>query len=171
VKDVKPVPITPTRTRARRGPRCNGSHPSQQAADLRLDPNEAVMNDCTDDQAQEPRSGGLRNGNQSGPPFGPDWPGRRCGAKTRNGTRCLNPGMRNGRCRVHGGLSTGPRTPQGLERSRRARWVHGERSQETRVRHRHLRLIRKLLRGGPREVAMAARLWEMIRVQSAEKAD
>ena len=33
--------------------------------------------------------------------------------------------MANGRCRLHGGKSTGPRTPEGLERSRRARFVHG----------------------------------------------
>ena len=26
---------------------------------------------------------------------------------------------------MHGGRSTGPRTPEGLERSRRARWKHG----------------------------------------------
>jgi hypothetical protein len=38
--------------------------------------------------------------------------------------------MRNGRCRLHGGKSTGPRTADGLERSRRARWVHGARSRE-----------------------------------------
>jgi hypothetical protein len=31
---------------------------------------------------------------------------------------------------MHGGLSTGPRTPEGLERSRRARWVHGRFSQK-----------------------------------------
>jgi signal transduction histidine kinase len=31
---------------------------------------------------------------------------------------------------MHGGLSTGPRTPEGLERSRRARWVHGRFSRE-----------------------------------------
>jgi hypothetical protein len=79
--------------------------------------------------------------------------------------------MPNGRCRLHGGLSTGPRTPEGLQRSRRARWVHGERSAEALLRGRHLRLIRKLLGGGPQEVAMAARLWEMIRVQSAEEAE
>jgi hypothetical protein len=29
---------------------------------------------------------------------------------------------------MHGGLSTGPKTPEGLERSRRARWKHGKRS-------------------------------------------
>jgi hypothetical protein len=30
----------------------------------------------------------------------------------------------HGRCRLHGGKSTGPRTPEGLERSRRARLVN-----------------------------------------------
>ena len=38
--------------------------------------------------------------------------------------------MRNGRCRLHGGLSTGPRTREGLARSRRARWKHGAYSVE-----------------------------------------
>ena len=28
-------------------------------------------------------------------------------------------------CRNHGGCSTGPRTPEGLERCRRANWKHG----------------------------------------------
>ena len=45
----------------------------------------------------------------------------RCGAKTRQGTPCRAPAVwdrerdrpRNGRCRMHGGLSTGPRTPEG----------------------------------------------------------
>jgi hypothetical protein len=34
---------------------------------------------------------------------------------------------------MHGGLSTGPRTPEGLERSRRARWKHGMYSKATRT--------------------------------------
>jgi hypothetical protein len=34
---------------------------------------------------------------------------------------------------MHGGLSTGPRTPDGLERGRKARWKHGAYSQETRA--------------------------------------
>jgi hypothetical protein len=29
------------------------------------------------------------------------------------------------KCRVHGGASTGPKTPEGLARSRRAHWKHG----------------------------------------------
>jgi hypothetical protein len=33
--------------------------------------------------------------------------------------------MANGRCRMHGGASTVPRTAEGLARSRRARWKHG----------------------------------------------
>ena len=49
----------------------------------------------------------------------------RCLAKTRRGTLCQAPSMLNGRCRLHGGLSTGPTTAKGLERSRRARWRHG----------------------------------------------
>ena len=53
--------------------------------------------------------------------------GTRCGAKTRDsgGSFCQQPAMPNGRCRLHGGKSTGPRTAIGLERSRRANWKHG----------------------------------------------
>lgn len=44
-----------------------------------------------------------------------------CNAKTRKGTPCQAPPVRdkikkiykNGRCKLHGGLSTGPRTEQG----------------------------------------------------------
>ena len=32
----------------------------------------------------------------------------RCGAKTRSGTPCKSPAMKNGRCRMHGGPSPGP---------------------------------------------------------------
>ena len=34
------------------------------------------------------------------------------------------------RCRLHGGLSTGPRTPEGLARIRAARTTHGLRTAE-----------------------------------------
>ena len=40
--------------------------------------------------------------------------------------------MKNGRCRLHGGKSTGPRTPERLERSRRSRWKDGRCSKEAR---------------------------------------
>ena len=54
----------------------------------------------------------------------------RCGARTRSGGFCRGAAMPNGRCRMHGGPSTGPRTPEGLERSRRANWKHGHPSAE-----------------------------------------
>jgi hypothetical protein len=50
---------------------------------------------------------------------------RRCGAKTRFGTPCRRPAMRNGRCRLHGGLSTGPKTSEGRHRIRLALLKHG----------------------------------------------
>jgi Virulence factor BrkB len=37
------------------------------------------------------------------------------------------------RCRLHGGKSTGPRTPEGLERSRRSNWKHGYYSREAKA--------------------------------------
>lgn len=40
-----------------------------------------------------------------------------CGARTRKGTPCKQRNLeRNGRCKFHGGLSTGPRTPEGKAR-------------------------------------------------------
>ena len=67
------------------------------------------------------RLGWLKNGNQPGDPqVAP-----RCGAKTRRGNGCQAPGMPNGRCRMHGGTSTGPRTAEGLERCRTAKLKHG----------------------------------------------
>ena len=42
----------------------------------------------------------------------------RCGAKTRKGTPCRCRGLgRRGRCKLHGGMSTGPKTAEGLARS------------------------------------------------------
>ena len=72
---------------------------------------------------------------------GPWWSGDpsvspRCLAKTRSGAPCRAPAMwskkagRYTRCRLHGGASTGPRTPAGLERCRKANWKHGRRSAE-----------------------------------------
>lgn len=36
-----------------------------------------------------------------------------CGAKKRDGGMCRQPGMKNGRCRLHGGKSTGPKNLRG----------------------------------------------------------
>jgi hypothetical protein len=54
----------------------------------------------------------------------------RCGSRTRAGTPCRQAAMGNGRCRMHGGLSTGPRTAEGLERIRKARTRAGLHSAE-----------------------------------------
>lgn len=53
-----------------------------------------------------------------------------CGARcrTRNYEPCRSSPMANGRCRMHGGPSTGPKTPEGRERSRMANWKNGLRS-------------------------------------------
>jgi hypothetical protein len=72
------------------------------------------------------RCGWLRNKNQPG-----DFSkAPRCGARTRRGTQCQSPAMANGRCRMHGGKSTGPRSIEGLERSRKANLKHGFYSEE-----------------------------------------
>lgn len=72
--------------------------------------------------------GRLKNGNPPGDLAAVP----KCGAKTRRHTSCRAPAMHNGRCRMHGGASTGPRTPEGLERSRTARLKHGRYSAENR---------------------------------------
>jgi hypothetical protein len=61
--------------------------------------------------------------------FGPSWPGRRCGAKTRAGGACQNPAIKNrSRCKLHGGRSTGPRTAEGKARVAATHTKHGRRS-------------------------------------------
>lgn len=47
-----------------------------------------------------------------------------CGAKARDGGRCANSPMPNGRCRLHGGMSPGP------PRGNRNAWKHGAYSHE-----------------------------------------
>jgi len=58
---------------------------------------------------------GMPHGLPSYLPFPPELHGLRCGAKTRAGTPCKRRDLyTSGRCRLHGGLSTGPkrrRTP------------------------------------------------------------
>jgi len=58
--------------------------------------------------------------------FGPDWPGQKCEAQTRRGTLCQRPGTkRNGRCKLHGGNSTGPTTEEGRARLTASKIKHG----------------------------------------------
>ena len=64
----------------------------------------------------------------------------RCGARSkRTGKPCRGAAMPNGRCKLHGGKSTGPRTSEGLERSRRANWKHGYYSREAKAQRSRVR--------------------------------
>lgn len=73
--------------------------------------------------AHRPRNGGIRarlassfRGEEAmiGEPYLPA-----CGARTRSGTPCRSPAVYgNGRCKAHGGASTGPRTPEGRAAAR-----------------------------------------------------
>ena len=63
--------------------------------------------------------------------FGPDWPGQRCLAKTRQGGTCQKPALKNkSRCQLHGGRSTGPRTEDGRARISASNYKHGRRTNE-----------------------------------------
>lgn len=76
----------------------------------------------------------------------------KCHAKTRKGLLCPNFARKNGRCRLHGGLSTGPRTPQGLARAQKASWKHGFHSRQFKEEQRATREAMKLLLD-PQELA------------------
>ena len=66
--------------------------------------------------------------------FGVNWPGERCGAKTRRGAPCQSPAKQPvGRCRLHGGASTGPKTKDGLARLSKARTSHGKFTKAKRI--------------------------------------
>jgi hypothetical protein len=71
----------------------------------------------------------------------------RCGARSkRTGLPCRAAAMPNGRCKVHGGKSTGPRTQEGLERSRKANWKHGRRSRAANEERQRVRSAIRMLR-------------------------
>ena len=71
--------------------------------------------------------------------FGSDWPGKRCLAKTRRSTPCQKAALKGKtRCRLHGGLSSGPKTPAGKARTIAAHWKHGLRSRA------HVEKVRKI---------------------------
>jgi hypothetical protein len=92
----------------------------------------------TADEPPAKQSGWLKNANPQGNPASAS----RCGARTRRGTPCGCPAMRGKkRCRMHGGLSTGPRTAAGLAHSKRVRWKHGRFSAEARQEMEHFRQL------------------------------
>ena len=69
----------------------------------------------------------------------------RCGARARSSCPCRSPAIHGKlRCRMHGGRSTGPRTPKGLEDLRAARTIHGNAGAEARALDRYrLTLLRR----------------------------
>ncbi len=70
--------------------------------------------------------------------FGPSWPGKRCLAKTRRGFPCQRPAFKhNGRCGVHGGLSTGAKTVKGLKKISDANLKHGKYTKDKLEAQRH----------------------------------
>ena len=70
--------------------------------------------------------------------FGPNWPGIRCLAKTRRGTKCQRAAYKhNGRCALHGGLSTGARTQEGFQRISDANIKHGRQTKDKLAAQRH----------------------------------
>ena len=89
--------------------------------------------------------GWLKNGN----PQGDFRKAPRCGVKTRAGTGCQCPAMPNGRCRLHGGLSTGPKTAEGIERIRLAVTKHGRYTKQSKTKRaedrKRLRAFREML--------------------------
>ena len=90
-----------------------------------------------------PRRGRLKNGNPPATPFRASlWreepsTGRPCRGPAIHGKR---------RCRLHGGLSTGPRTPEGLERIRQLGTKHWRDPQKAKGQRRALRETRAYAR-------------------------
>ena len=65
--------------------------------------------------------------------FGLNWPGIRCGARTKVGGKCQRPAVKQtGRCTRHGGKSTGPRTQAGKNKIAGLHTTHGRSSKEKR---------------------------------------
>ena len=91
---------------------------------------------------RHPGRGWLKHGGTPG-----NWDNApRCGAKTRAGTPCRSAAMPNGRCRLHGGKSTGPKTEAGRAAIRASRTKHGRYSQDSIAERRELRALLRQVR-------------------------
>jgi hypothetical protein len=89
--------------------------------------------------------------------FGPNWPGQRCGAKTRKGTPCQRPArLPVGRCKLHGGASTGPRTEEGRARIAVLHTTHGRLTKEKRVEARLRAQVGREIRAELRDIEQDA---------------
>lgn len=72
---------------------------------------------------------------------------RECGARARtnNHQPCRQPAMKNGKCRLHGGLTrnTGAKTEEGKLRQKMGSWKHGMCSKEAIEERRQIRKMIK----------------------------
>lgn len=85
--------------------------------------------------------------------FGPSWVGQRCGARSKAGTPCQRPAVKQtGRCRRHGGKSTGPRTEEGRARIAAAQTTHGRLTKEKRAEARQRAQVGREIRAEVRAI-------------------
>ena len=85
--------------------------------------------------------------------YGPNWRGQRCEAVTRKGTLCQRPGSkRNGRCKLHGGHSSGPKTTNGLTRLTASKIKHGNYIKEKRLEAKQKAKMGRVLRAELSEI-------------------
>ena len=86
--------------------------------------------------------------------FGVDWPGQRCGARTRRGTACLKPALKGKtRCQLHGGKATGARTIAGRQRLSDAQLRRGKYTKTELTRAKHGAKIGRWVRGQLKRLA------------------
>ena len=89
--------------------------------------------------------------------YGPDWQGQRCEARTRRGTPCQRPArLPVGRCKLHGGASTGPLTKDGLARLTEARTKHGKFTKEKRAEARRRAQVGREIKAELRDIEQEA---------------
>ena len=85
--------------------------------------------------------------------FGPNWPGVRCGAKTRSGGKCQRPAVKQtGRCTRHGGKSTGAKTQAGRDKLAQLHLKHGRYTKEKRETARQRAELGRKVRAEIREI-------------------
>lgn len=85
--------------------------------------------------------------------LGPDWAGQRCGAQTRSGAPCKNPAVTGRqRCRLHGGRSTGAKTPEGRAKLRALHLKHGRSTTEAKAEARRRAAVGRSVRAELRSI-------------------
>ena len=78
-------------------------------------------------------------------------------ARTRRGTLCQRPGNKlNGRCKLHGGRSTGPRTAEGIARLATSKTTHGRTTKAERAKAKHWAEVGRQVRRELKEIEQCA---------------